>query len=155
MLRSKFGKSREVPLHPSTVEALGRYARQRDQLCPQPRSASFFLTMDGTRLVYRTVHSVFHRLLRHAGLGTQPGRRRPADPRLRHTFAVNTLTGWYRAGADVPALLPLLSTYMGHTDPVYLLVLLRFPGYSDTRSLARVMGPRPGMTCSGDCRLSG
>ena len=117
VLRSKFGKSREVPLHPSTVEALGRYARQRDQLCPQPRSASFFLTVTGTRLVYRTVHSVFHRLLRHAGLGgTQPAPG-PRIHGLRHAFAVSTLTGWYQAGADVPALLPLLSTYMGHTDP--------------------------------------
>ncbi len=118
VLRSKFGRSREVPLHPSTVEALGRYARQRDQLCPQPRSASFFLTMDGTRLVYRTVHHVFDRMLHHAGLGsTPPGRPGPRIHGLRHTFAVSTLTGWYRAGADVPALLPLLSTYLGHTDP--------------------------------------
>ena len=36
---------------------------------------------------------------------------------LRHTFAVTTLLGWYRDGADVPALLPRLSTYLGHADP--------------------------------------
>jgi hypothetical protein len=32
-------------------------------------------------------------------------------------FAVNTLLGWYRAGDDVAAKLPLLSTYLGHVDP--------------------------------------
>jgi Phage integrase, N-terminal SAM-like domain len=36
---------------------------------------------------------------------------------LRHTFAVNTLLGWYRAGDDVAARLPSLSTYLGHVDP--------------------------------------
>jgi integrase len=36
---------------------------------------------------------------------------------LRHTFAVNALLGWYRAGEDVAVKLPLLSTYLGHVDP--------------------------------------
>ena len=35
---------------------------------------------------------------------------------LRHTFAVHRLTEWYRKGADVQALLPALSTYLGHVD---------------------------------------
>ncbi len=30
---SKFNKSRYVPLHPSTLEALAGYARRRDELC--------------------------------------------------------------------------------------------------------------------------
>jgi integrase len=36
---------------------------------------------------------------------------------LRHTFAVNTLLGWYRDGTDVQARLHSLSTYMGHSQP--------------------------------------
>jgi integrase len=36
---------------------------------------------------------------------------------LRHTFAVARLTAWYRAGADVRALAPTLSVYLGHVDP--------------------------------------
>jgi hypothetical protein len=35
----------------------------------------------------------------------------------RHTFAVNTLLGWYRDGLDVPSRMHLLSTYLGHLDP--------------------------------------
>ena len=33
---TKFGKSRELPVHPSTVKALRDYARERDRLCPEP-----------------------------------------------------------------------------------------------------------------------
>ena len=35
---------------------------------------------------------------------------------MRHTFAVNRLNAWYRDGADVQRLLPVLSTYLGHID---------------------------------------
>ena len=42
---------------------------------------------------------------------------RPRIHDLRHGFAVRTLLGWYRAGLDVEALLPRLSTYLGHRDP--------------------------------------
>jgi integrase len=118
VLGSKFGKSREVPLHPSTLDALRRYSERRDELCPEPRSASFFLGVTGTRLVYKSVHSVFKRLLAHAGLGGAcMGRGGPRIHDLRHTFATNTLVEWCRAGVDVQAMLPLLSTYMGHVDP--------------------------------------
>jgi len=36
---------------------------------------------------------------------------------LRHTFAVNTLLGWYSAGADVAQRMHLLTTYLGHGQP--------------------------------------
>ena len=42
---------------------------------------------------------------------------RPRIHDLRHTFAVTTLLAWYRDGEDVPARLPLLSTWLGHVDP--------------------------------------
>jgi integrase len=38
---------------------------------------------------------------------------------LRHSFAVNTLIRWYRHGENVGALLPRLSTYLGHLTPGY------------------------------------
>ena len=59
----------------------------------------------------------FARLLTQAEIGTPPGRRRPRVHDLRHTFAVNTLTDWQRAGVDIAALLPVLSTYLGHSGP--------------------------------------
>src|SRR6266568_2129419 len=42
---SKFGKSRELPVHDSTARALRAYARRRDELCPQPTSPAFFLSL--------------------------------------------------------------------------------------------------------------
>jgi integrase len=113
---SKFGKSRELPLHPSTVEALRRYARQRDRFVPRPRSPSFLLSLAGTRLHYKNVHFCFLRLLRRAGLADrQP--RRPRIHDLRHTFALKTIADGYRADLDVQARLSVLSTYLGHVCP--------------------------------------
>jgi len=114
---SKFGKSRQVPLHPTSVAALAAYARRRDERRPRPKSPSFFTSAIGTRLLRDNVSTVFPRLVRETGLQS-PNRRRP--PRLhdmRHTFAVRCVIGWYRAGVDVERRLALLSTYLGHVDP--------------------------------------
>ena len=115
---SKFNKSRYVPLHDSTLQALERYARRRDELCPTPREESFFVSLRGTRLMRCTVDTAFRMICETAGIGAQA----PLPPRihdLRHTFAVKTLLGWYRDGDDVPARLPSLSTYLGHRKPAY------------------------------------
>lgn len=114
---SKFGKSREVLLHPSTVVALREYATVRDRLCPHPTQPSFFITTRGTRLCHPTIYQPFRRLLAQAGIThPTPGRNVRAHD-LRHSFTVKTLLGWYRDGADVQARMPLLSTYLGHVDP--------------------------------------
>ena len=115
--RSKFGKSREVPLHPSAAAALEQYARCRDELFPRPPAGAFLLGPAGSPLAYTTVAGAFRRLLDLAGVQAGTGQPRPGIHSLRHSFAVATLTGWYRDGADVGSLLPLLSTYMGHADP--------------------------------------
>ena len=58
-----------------------------------------------------------NRLTQTAGLTPRSPTCRPRIHDLRHTFAVNALLGWYRAGVDVQARLPLLSTYLGHVEP--------------------------------------
>lgn len=114
---SKFGKSREVLLHPSTVTALQEYAQVSDLLCPGPKDRSFFITTLGTRIAHPTIYLPFRALLEQAGITHPvPGRHvRVHD--LRHSFAVKTLLGFYRDGGDVQARMPLLSTYLGHVDP--------------------------------------
>lgn len=114
---SKFDRSREVPLHESTLSALHSYARIRDQRFPVPRSPSFFVSWTGGRLSYRTMNWHFERLVRKAGLQPRSARCRPRMHDLRHRFACITLEEWYDAGVDVQPLLPLLSTYLGHVDP--------------------------------------
>ncbi len=113
---SKFGKSRLVPLHTSTMQALAEHARLRDELQPQPRVQSFFVSLTRNRLSYAVVGQTFRKLVDNAGVGADA----PCAPRLhdlRHTFAVRTLLGWYRAGEDVQARIPSLSTYLGHREP--------------------------------------
>lgn len=113
---SKFGKSRHVPLHRSTLAALLDYARRRDRLRPHRRSSSFFVSGVGTRVVLQNFQHVFLRLLRLTGLDR--GRhRRPRIHDLRHTFAMKTVRDWYRSGVDVERQLPWLSTYLGHVSP--------------------------------------
>ncbi|HZA79459.1 MAG TPA: tyrosine-type recombinase/integrase [Acidimicrobiales bacterium] len=115
--QTKFGKTREVPLHPSTVDALAGYARRRDELCCRPRDPSFFVSTAGTRLLYCNAHLAWLDLVRRAGLKARSPRCRPRPHDLRHGFAVRTLLGWYRSGVDVEAHMPLLSTYLGHVHP--------------------------------------
>lgn len=113
---SKFGRSREVPLHPSALDALEAYARDRRRRLSRPRSSALLLSLAGTRLLYKNVHPVFLRLLQWAGL-TDRKPRRPRIHDLRHSFAVHTLADAYRAGLDVECQVPVLSTYLGHVSP--------------------------------------
>jgi integrase len=114
---SKFGRSREVLCHDTTMEALKSYSARRDQVCPRPASASFFVSKRGHRLIHHSVYTTFHQLVDEAGLHREPNRRAPRVHDLRHSFAIGTLLRWYRDGADVQARLPLLSTYLGHIRP--------------------------------------
>lgn len=114
--KSKFGKSRQVPVLASTLDALKRYAEVRDGLCQKPATPSFFVSVRGTRVIYAVVQQVFRRLCDITGVGVGSASR-PRVHDLRHSFAVATLLGWYRAGEDVEVWLPTLSTYLGHRDP--------------------------------------
>jgi integrase len=119
--QTKFGKSRFVPLDPSTGEALQRYAERRDALCLRPRSPAFLLTERGMRVHGGTARRTFAAI--SCAIGLRPkmvGRRRwGRGPRLqdfRHSFATQRLVEWYRAGFDVERELPKLSTYLGHVE---------------------------------------
>lgn len=118
--QTKFGKSRFVPVSESTRAALVRYAKERDQLWPRPRSSAFLLSARGDRLAGGTARRIF------AGIASAIGLRPPSDgrrigrgPRLqdfRHSFATRRLIEWYRAGVDAGQELPKLATYLGHVD---------------------------------------
>lgn len=114
---SKFNKTRELPLHPTTAAALAGYLSARDRLQPNADPDAVFVSMAGTRLLYSSVQWTFSRLVDEAGLRPRPGAGRPRLHDLRHSFATNTLRDAYATGADVHARLPLLATYLGHTNP--------------------------------------
>jgi len=111
---TKFSKSRLIPLHPSTVKRLKRYLHRRQELYPQPLTARFFLSNQGTPLTDCMVRWTFVKLSRQIGLRKIGGSSGPRLHDLRHRFAVTTLLHWYRTGVDVEQRLPVLSTYLGH-----------------------------------------
>jgi integrase len=112
---TKFGKSRIVPVHPTTRQALLGYANRRDKHVRPPWSPYFFVAEQGTQLTYNQVHDVFLQLSLQAGLRKPEAGTRRGFHGFRHGFAVKTLFNWYRSGRDVEMLMPQLSTYLGHT----------------------------------------
>jgi len=114
---SKFGKSRQVFLHPATAAALRAYERARDRTLPEPQADTFLVNSRGAPLDGHNIQHTFTVLIAAAGIQAPPGRRAPRLHDLRHTFTVATMLDWYRDGENVQARLPLLSTWLGHVDP--------------------------------------
>jgi integrase len=113
----KFGKSRELDLHPSTIAALTGYLPVRDRAATGTGSTAFFVSAAGTRLLYCNVHATFHRLVKLAGLTPRSASCRPRIHDLRHSFAVDAMLDAYAAGEDGQTRLTLLSTWLGHVHP--------------------------------------
>jgi integrase len=141
---TKFGKSRLVPLHPSTVDALRAYAVCRDRLCRSPDSPSFFLSEAGTRLSHWAVRATFVTLSHRIGLRGPNDSHGPRLHDLRHRMAVNTLLRWYREGADVERHLPTLATYLGHAHVTDTYWYLTATPELLQRALLRLEQPDPG-----------
>lgn len=112
---TKFGKGRNVVVSPSTIDALATYRQSRDKM--RPGTARFFVSLAGTPLDYANFSSTFDNAVAAAEITERTRRARIHD--LRHSFAIRTLLGWYQGGRDVEALLPRLSTYLGHRDPTF------------------------------------
>jgi integrase len=114
---SKFGKSRLVPLHPTTMAALRGYLQLRRRAGAGNSTPAVFISAAGTRLRYCNVHATWKKLVASAGLTPRSASCRPRIHDLRHSLAVRSLLDAYAAGQDGQARLALLSTYLGHTDP--------------------------------------
>jgi integrase/recombinase XerD len=117
--RTKFGKSRLVPLDASTVKVLAAFAKRRDRFfadCPGQTISHFFVTKFGTRLRDAYVYRVFWAVSQQIGIRSPGANRGPRLHDFRHRFAIETLLRWYRGGEDVERRLPVLSTYLGHAQ---------------------------------------
>jgi len=115
---TKFGKSRIVPVHRSTRDALAAYTKVRDRVFPATTTLAYFLSERGGRASACGVRNNFAKISRQVGLRKPvAGYRHGHGPRLhdmRHRFAAQTILDWYRAGLDVEREMPKLSTYLGH-----------------------------------------
>lgn len=115
VLKAKLGKTRALPLHPTTVDALRAYARHRDATFRKGRqSDAFFLSRRGTALTYQSVTVTFRVLRQRLGWRGDP---MPRVHDIRHTFAVRNLLRWCEAGEDVDGKIISLTAYLGHVNP--------------------------------------
>ena len=112
---SKGNKSRHVPISLSTRDALHSYLT--DWGCYFPDAKAALTTTTGTRLRSSNLGTLFAEVVSLAGLGVKPQGALPRLRGLRHSFAVSALVTFYNSGADVAAMLPVLSAYMGHVSP--------------------------------------
>ena len=117
--RTKFAKSRQVPLHLSTVRALRRYRRLRDHTGePIKADAPFFIGVgrrqQGLPLSVGQAHRVFAQLRSQLGWRNRGVHHAPRIHDLRHTFVVRRILRWVAEGVDVDQAMLSLSTYVGH-----------------------------------------
>lgn len=110
--RGKFGKSRALPLRESTAEALVCYVDHPLRPAGRDASAPIFVSGRRRRLSYPALWPALQKACLAAGISKPLPR--PHD--FRHTFAVSRVAAWYLEGRDVNALLPTLSTYLGHVS---------------------------------------
>jgi integrase/recombinase XerD len=113
----KYGKTRKLPLHPTVADALARYLDLRNELLPAATCSALLISTRGNRLHPSAVQQTFRQLRADAGLTTASTACRPRLHDLRHSFAVSTMLDAYTCGADPAAVLPLLATWLGHSEP--------------------------------------
>ena len=117
--RTKFGKSRAVPLHQSTTQALNRYRVRRDLTgASSGEDEPFFIgtrpDLFGKSMRPHQVRCVFAALRRELGWGNRGTHHAPRIHDLRHTFIVRRVLLWQQQDVDVDQAMLSLSTYVGH-----------------------------------------
>lgn len=120
--RTKSRRYRQLPLRLSTTQELAAHIDLRRSLTSVPGAGAagadaVFVSPAGRRVTYPAARVQFARLLTRTKIQSPIGSRGPTLHGLRHSFAVATLHEWSRDGADVTAMLPLLSAYLGHAHP--------------------------------------
>jgi len=109
--KAKFNKERVIPVAPALQTRLQRYADARGQ---RPLDETFFANEWGEPLTHAVIYKTFREILWRLHIPFEGGGHGPRVHDLRHTFAVHRLIHWYHEQADLNAMLPLLSTYLGH-----------------------------------------
>jgi len=115
---TKFFKSRILPLAGSSLAALTEYlVMRRKAKAPQNAESGLFWHDQGNaRYTSQAIARCLIDILRRAGLKPATGKTGPRIHDLRHSFVVNRILEWYRAGINPQDKLPFLATYLGHRD---------------------------------------
>ena len=110
--KTKFKKSRLIPLHPTTRRALDEYLSSRLRLATF--SDALLIVNTGAAPSYETAARLFRQLSRQIGIRGGPGQPRPRIHDLRHSFAVRSLEQCPCDRDAVSRHIVALSTYLGH-----------------------------------------
>ena len=110
--KTKFRKTRLVPLHDTAAAGLKRYLARRG---PGSDDDPVFIDKRGRPLRYIAVKETFDRLVGKAGIKSRSARR-PRLHDLRHTFAVRALQGSPSGRSRCGPHMVALATYMGHVN---------------------------------------
>ena len=144
--KSKFHKSRLLPLSADGVLQMDRYQKARRSRClPSPLDTPLIWNRRCGGHAYSAVGfgQVIRQLLDTARI-RKPNGHLPRVHDFRHTFATHALLRWYRAGEDVQNRLPFLATYMGHVSIVstqyYLQLIEPLVGSASERFAKRYSG---------------
>lgn len=124
--RTKFFKSRHLPLSGSVCAAVRSYLDLRKQAgAPINPAAPLLWHSERTaRYSYGMARNLLIPIFRRAGLKPLCGRVGARIHDLRHAFVVNRMLAWYREGINPQSRLPYLATYLGHKDINSTLVYL-------------------------------
>jgi integrase/recombinase XerD len=111
--RTKFRKSRLVPLHQTAQAALERYLQQRRPYAPLDDHV--FVSLRRKPLSRSDVEKAFRVAVKRIGLPPRRGRARPTPHSLRHAFAVRALETCPDGRDAITKHMLALSTYLGHS----------------------------------------
>lgn len=96
---------------------MAEYLRIRARHCGRMvADAPLFCARGGRAIHPGTVSQTFHHLAPQLALDIPCGTSPPRLHDLRHAFATNALTRWYREGQDPQSHLLALATFLGHVD---------------------------------------
>ena len=109
---SKYGCDRYIPISDSVKEACEAYV---EHIWYEKDTDYFFMAPNRTKISPSTIYVRYRRYLLGAGISHGGKGYGPRLHDLRHSFAVHVLQKWITEGVDLNAMMPILSTYMGHT----------------------------------------
>ncbi len=140
--KTKFGKSRLIPVQKNVATQIENYLSVRETLNPHADNPYLLAGRKQKHLCDTTLRYVFHNAVKEIGLH-QPRKvvgnvnfNPPTPHSLRHSFAVNTLKSVWERGQCAQNALPVLAAYMGHTNYKFTSVYLRVADAISRKDLA-------------------